>query len=96
MVPIGTASTGLSRYIAQAIEVLDISGLKYQITPMGTVIEGDLEEVIEVCRKMHESLFTNPEIKRVLTTIKIDDRRNKKSEMEEKVRSVEKQLTLKS
>jgi uncharacterized protein (TIGR00106 family) len=96
VVPLGTSDTSLSRFVAQAIKVLENSELDYEITPMGTVIEGDLDRVLKICREMHESVFSNPEIKRVLTTIKIDDRRDKKGTMESKVESVEKKLTLNS
>jgi uncharacterized protein (TIGR00106 family) len=96
IVPIGTANTSLSKYIAHAVKVLERSNLSYDVNPMGTVIEGELNQVMDVCREMHESLFNMPEIKRVLTTIKIDDRRDKESTMETKVKSVEEHLTLKS
>jgi len=96
IVPIGTSSTGLSSYIAKAIETLKESGLRYQITPMGTIIEGELNRVIEVCRKMHESVFEDRDVKRVLTNIKIDDRRDKDTGMDAKVKSVKEKLALKS
>lgn len=94
IVPLGTASPGLSEYIANAVRKLKKSGLRYQLTPMGTIIEGELDSVIEVCRKMHESVFESRDVKRVLTTIKIDDRRDKESNMDAKVKSVEEKLSL--
>ena len=91
VVPVGTGSTSLSRHIARAVEVARKSGLKHQLTPMGTIIEGDLDEVLEVVKRMHEATFSE-EVRRVVTTIKIDDRRDKRQTAEDKVRAVEESL----
>ncbi len=88
IVPLGTGSTSISGYIRQAVEILKEKGLKYRVTPMGTVIEGDLREVLEACKQMHQSVF-NSDVNRVITTIKIDDRKDKELTMESKVRAVE-------
>ncbi|RLE00057.1 MAG: thiamine-binding protein, partial [Aquificota bacterium] len=44
VVPLGTGSPSLSVYVAKALKILEQSGLKYQLTPMGTIIEGDPKE----------------------------------------------------
>ncbi len=61
------------------------------MTPMGTVLEGDLDVILEMVRKMHEVPFDKGAM-RVSTLIKIDDRRDKESTMEQKIDSVEKKL----
>lgn len=43
-------------YVDRAIEVIQQSGLKYQVNPLDTTMEGELEELLEVVRKMHEVL----------------------------------------
>ncbi len=92
IVPLGTRTPSLSEYVARAIKVLEQEkGVKYEITPMGTVLEGDLDRVLAVVRKMHEAVFGG-DVSRVLTTIKIDDRRDKVQGMREKVDSVKKKL----
>ena len=91
VVPIGTAKTGVSEYVAGAVTVLKESGLKYKLTPMGTILEGDIKDVLDVIAKMHETPFKN-KAKRVYTTIKIDDRRDIKAEMDSKVKSVMEKL----
>jgi uncharacterized protein (TIGR00106 family) len=59
---------------------------------MGTIIEGDLDEILEVIRKMHEHPFTQGAV-RVSTSIKIDDRRDKpEHSIAGKMRSVEEKL----
>lgn len=88
IVPVGTGSTSISGYVRQAVNILKEKGLDYRITPMGTVIEGDLEEVLEVCKQMHQSVL-NSDVNRAITTIKIDDRKDKELTMESKVKAVE-------
>lgn len=88
IVPVGTGDTGLSPYIAACLEVLEgRKDLSYRLTPMGTIIEGPLDKVLEVTHKMHEIPFSKG-VLRVVTTIKIDDRRDKASTMAGKVESV--------
>ncbi len=88
IIPVGTGDTGISRYVAACLEVLEgRKDLSYRLTPMGTVIEGSLDKVLEVMRKMHEVPFDKG-ASRVVTTIKIDDRRDKPSTMAGKVESV--------
>ena len=91
IVPLGTGNVSVSEYVADAVHVLQKSGLKYQVTPMGTIIEGNLEDVLQVIKRMHETPFARG-IQRVYTTIKLDDRRDRKVEMEEKVQSVQQKL----
>lgn len=91
IVPVGIG-TSISEYVARAVKVLqDERGMTYRLTPMGTIIEGDLDRALGVLRKMHESVFSN-EVRRVLTTIIIDDRRDKRATMASKVRSVRRKL----
>jgi uncharacterized protein (TIGR00106 family) len=87
IVPIGIENTSLSSYVAQAVKVLKGSSLEYQLTAMGTIISGDLDDVLGIIRKMHESCFTAG-AKRVLTQIRIDDRRDKVGTPEQKIKSV--------
>jgi len=87
IVPLGTG-TSISKYVAQCHKVLDESGLKYQLTPMGTVVEGPLDKIMETVQKMHEVPFTNG-AQRVSTSIRIDDRRDKQLTMEGKIKAVE-------
>ncbi len=89
--PLGTGSPSLSAYVAKVHKVLEESGLKYQLTPMGTIVEGDVDKIFEVTRKMHEVLFKEG-IQRVVTSLRVDDRRDKQLTMEGKVRAVMEKL----
>jgi len=87
--PLGTATSGVSSYVAGCLKVIEASGLKYQLTPMGTVIEGNLDDILRVVRDMHESPFQAGAV-RVSTLIKIDDRRDRDEHtMAGKIKSVE-------
>lgn len=76
--PLGTDSLSVSDYVAACVEIVAASGLVYQLNPMGTVIEGDIDAIFAVLRKMHEVPFDKG-AKRVSTLIKIDDRRDQGS-----------------
>jgi len=92
VVPLGTKTPSLSLYVAQAVKVLqEEQGVKYDTTAMGTIIEGDLEQLLEIAKKLHEVIFDS-EITRVVTSIKIDDRRDKISTMSSKIESLKAKL----
>lgn len=92
IIPLGTESTSVSKYVADCHKVLiSENRVKYQLTPMGTILEGELDIVLEVIRKMHEVPFENGAM-RVNTSIKIDDRRDKEASMEQKINSVKEKL----
>lgn len=74
--PLGTGEPGVSRYVAACVEVVEQSGLTFQLTPMGTIIEGGIDAIFPVLRAMHEVPFDSGAL-RVSTLIKIDDRRDR-------------------
>lgn len=88
IIPLGTESASLSRYIAACFDtVKQAQNISYQLTAMGTIIQGPLERILELAQKMHEAPFTLG-AKRVLTTISIDDRRDKSITIDSKVKAV--------
>ncbi|NJE26769.1 MTH1187 family thiamine-binding protein [Thermococcus sp. MV5] len=86
IIPLGEKS--LSKYVAQVVKLLEEKKVKYQLTPMGTIIEvPSLRDGLQIIEEAHEMMFklgTN----RVATTIRIDDRRDKERIMEDKIKSV--------
>ena len=58
---------------------------------MGTVIEGEWDEVMTAIRQMQEEMFKHGAL-RVVTTIKIDERRDKQSSMQDKLNSVKSKI----
>ena len=58
IVPVGTPASGLGSYVAACLQILkDASDIRYQLTAMGTIIEGPLERVLELVGHMHEVPF---------------------------------------
>lgn len=92
IIPVGTSSTSVSSFVADCVRVLEEEGLKYEVTPMGTQVEGDLEALFDVARKMHEVPFRKGAL-RVVTSLKIDDRRDKPLSLEGKRTAVLEKLT---
>ena len=90
--PIGTGGPSVSEYIAGAVRILkNEPGIKYELTAMNTVIEGDLEHLLSLVKRMHDSAF-NSGIQRVVTTVRIDERRDKPLTIEGKKEAVRKKL----
>ena len=88
VVPLGTGRAGVSEYVAACIEVLNRKkGVIFQLTPMGTIVEGTLDEILDIVKEMHNVPFQKGAL-RVVTTLKIDDRCDKKMSMEGKLKSV--------
>ena len=89
-----TKTTSASFYIAKAIEsIQNINNLRYEINPMGTVLESeDINIIYEASKKMIETVH-NLGINRVEVVIKIDSRRDKHVKMEEKIDSIKKHLS---
>jgi len=92
VVPLGTKTPSVSQYVARAVKVLEQEkGMKYELTAMGTIVEGDLDGILAVVKKMHEQVFGEG-VARVVTTVKIDDRRDKPQGIRDKVDSLKKKL----
>ena len=77
----------LSKPVSQIIDIIDKSGLSYQTTAMGTLIEGEWDKIFAVLKRCHNLLRKN--YHRVFTTIRIDDRRGAKNRIKGKVDEVE-------
>lgn len=91
VIPVGTETPSVSKYVASVQKVLrkyeEEGKIHFQLTPMNTVIEGELSVLFEVIQAMHEVPFSEG-IQRVATSIRIDDRRDVKRSMEYKVERV--------
>ncbi len=85
-----TGEESLSTYVALVIKEVEKSGLNYKLTPMGTIVEGDAEQVFELIKRCH--MLMKNHANRVLTRISIDDRGEDLNRMDKKVKSVMEKL----
>ena len=96
VVPLGTGSTSLSSYVADVERVLrKHTEVKTLLTPMSSILEGNLDDIFAIIREIHEVPFASG-ARRVSTRISIDDRRDKTASMGAKLESVESKLEVPS
>ena len=77
----------VSKYVSRIIDMIDSSGVAYQLTPMGTIIETDtMKEALEIIEKAYESLG---DCERVYSSLKFDIRKGTSKRLKQKIASVE-------
>jgi uncharacterized protein (TIGR00106 family) len=92
IIPIGTSKTSLSKYVAAAVAAIESTGIKYELTGMGTLLEcEDVEDLFNTIKKAHTAVF-NAGADRVATSVKIDERRDVEKTIQDKVSSVKEKL----
>ncbi len=74
-------------YVARSLEIIESSGLDYRLHAMGTIVEGEIDQVLEVLRRCLEAMAQDCD--RVTCTAKLDYRRGHQGRLETKVASVE-------
>lgn len=80
----------VSSFVARSLDIIDKSGLPYQLTSMGTIIEGEWEQVMAVVTACHKIMSTDCD--RISTTIKIDYPAGASGRLTSKIKSVEQKL----
>ncbi len=80
----------VSRYVARSLEIIDASGLDYRLHAMGTIVEGELDQIMDVLKKCFEAMSVDCD--RITCTAKVDFRRGHRGRLESKVASVKKKL----
>ena len=86
IVPMGEGLS-LGPKVAEAIKIVEDSGLDHQVTAMGTTVEGDWDEVMGVIKKCFDAM--NGHSERVTCVVKIDDHTGRSGRIVGKVASVE-------
>jgi len=89
MSPLGKGES-VSQYVCRSLDIIDRSGLPYQLTPMGTIIEGEWDAVFAVIKACQERM--SEDCARITTAIKVDYRAAAAGRLESKVRSVQQRL----
>lgn len=87
IVPVGTSEASFSSFVTEAAKVANQHGIKYQVTPTGTVLEGDVQQALNVAQQMHAAAL-RAGATRVVTNMVIDDRQDKQLTMESAVNAV--------
>ena len=86
MIPMGEG-VSVGDYIAKIQEKLEKENAVFHLADMGTIIEGDVQELLQLLGKIYETPFEQGAI-RVVTNIVIDDRRDKEIHIGDKIHSV--------
>lgn len=81
---------GLSTYVARSLDIIEKSGLDYRLNPMGTVIEGEWDDVFDVVKQCYKKM--EEDCNRISCSIKVDYRKGKTGRLISKIESVEKKL----
>lgn len=89
MSPLGKGES-VSKYVSRSLDIVDKSGISYRLNPMGTVLEGEWDEVFAVVRKCYERM--KRDCNRISCSIKVDYRKGHRGRLVSKVTSVEKTL----
>jgi uncharacterized protein (TIGR00106 family) len=89
MSPLGKGES-VGKYVSRSLDIIDRSGVDYRLNPMGTVLEGEWDDVFGVVRKCYERM--RKDCNRISCTIKVDYRKGYKGRLSGKVASVEKHL----
>jgi uncharacterized protein (TIGR00106 family) len=92
MSPLGKGES-VGKYVSRSLDIIDRSGVEYQLNPMGTVLEGEWNEVFDVVRRCFERM--RKDCNRISCIIKVDYRKNSRGRLVSKTASVEKRLTRK-
>jgi len=90
MSPLGKGES-VGKYVARSLDIIDKSGVPYRLNPMGTVLEGEWEQVFEAIRRCHERVHEMG-APRISSTIRLGTRTDRDQTMEDKVRSVQDKL----
>jgi uncharacterized protein (TIGR00106 family) len=89
MSPLGKGES-VGKYVARSLDIIDKSGVPYRLNPMGTVLEGEWEDVFGVVQQCYERM--KKDCRRISCTIKVDYRKGPAGRLDSKVASVEKKL----
>lgn len=92
VVPVGSNSASFSSNVSKAIELIKGRGLNYQLTPTATVIEGNIHQLMDLAKDIHQNEISNG-TKRVITNISIDDRVDKPLSLTQQVDIVQQTTT---
>ena len=81
----------VSLHVSRIIKMIRDSGVEYQLTPMGTILEfNSMSEALTLIGKAYEQL--EPDCDRVYSSLKFDIRKDKSNRLEGKIKSIEEKI----
>jgi uncharacterized protein (TIGR00106 family) len=80
----------VGEYVSRSLQIIDDSGLDYRLHAMGTIVEGEVDQVLGVLKQCFEAMAVDCD--RITCTAKLDFRRGSSGRLETKVSSVEQKL----
>ena len=80
----------LGKYVARSLDIIDSSGVPYRLGPMGTCLEGEWDEVMEVVKKCYDRM--RQDCRRISVSIKIDARQGAEDRLSYKIRRVQSEV----
>lgn len=83
--PVGKGES-VSPYVARVVKIIRDSGLQYQLGPMGTTVEGEWDDLMDVVTRCFKEL--KKDCARIYMSAKIDYRESGSDRMVSKVKSV--------
>lgn len=92
VIPLGLGQPSVGEYIAEVVQYLKRENIAHDLTDMGTLVHGDPAQLLRVAQALHELPFARG-VKRVVTHITIDDRRDKVVLLGDKTKAVAARLT---
>ena len=92
VIPLGLGSPSVGDYVAELIKYLQREDIPHYLSDMGTVVQGEPQELLKMAQALHELPFARG-VKRVITHITIDDRRDKEVKLGDKTKAVKARLT---
>jgi uncharacterized protein (TIGR00106 family) len=89
MWPLGQGES-VSEHVAKSLDIIEKSGLPYRLNPMGTVIEGEYDDLMAVAKACFERMARD--CSRIECIMKLDYRADAENQLEGKVTRVENRL----
>lgn len=90
IIPLGEGPS-VSKYVKNALKVFKKHDLKIEPCAMGTVLEGDLDEILEAFKEAHREVLSDT--KRVVSSLKIDERIDKENTIKRKLNAIKSTTT---
>jgi len=77
----------VSKYVSRSLDIIDQSGVSYRLNPMGTVLEGEWDEVMAVVKQCYERM--RQDCNRISCAVKIDAREGQTDRLSAKTEKLE-------